>query len=185
MARHFGWLDADASGCVSAEDWGALDREMGTENWGAFGIELDGGQGAPRILWNDRKNVAYIPSPVVYENVFYMVRDGIVSSLDPQTGKVLKRGRLARGKMKVYASPVAGDGKVYFAGVEGRVAVVKAEGDWEVLALNDLGDEIYASPAIVDGRLYVRTRGRLYCFGARPTGEGGQATRGDVTPAPL
>lgn len=164
MAAHVGWLDVDASGCVSADDWAATDREMGTEEWGAFAIELDGEDGQPTTLWNYRRNVSYIPSPVVYDEVFYMVRDSIVSSLDARTGEVHKRGRLARGKMKVYASPVAGDGKIYFASVEGQVAVVKADPEWEVLAVNDLEDEIYATPAIVDGRLYVRTRGRLYCF---------------------
>ncbi len=166
MAPHLGWLDVDANGCLSAEDWAATDQEMGTEEWGAFAIELDGAEGKPTTLWNYRRNASYIPSPVVYDGVFYMVRDSIVSSLDAGTGAVHKRGRLARGKMKVYASPVAGDGKIYFASVEGRVAVVKADSQWEVLAVNDLEDEIYASPAIVAGRLYVRTRGRLYCFAA-------------------
>jgi outer membrane protein assembly factor BamB len=168
MAAHVGWLDVDASGCVSADDWSAMDREMGTEEWGAFAIQLDGEGRQPKTLWNYRRNVAYIPSPVVYDDVFYMARGGIVTSLDARTGEVHKRGRLARGKMKVYASPVAGDGKIYFASVEGRLAVVKARPQWEVLALNDLGDEIYASPAIVAGHLYVRTKGRLYCFAAAP-----------------
>ncbi len=168
MAAHVGWLDVDANGCVSAEDWAAMDREMGTEDWGAFAIRIDGAEGPPTNVWNYRRNVAYIPSPLVYDGVFYMVRDSIATSLDARTGKVHKRGRLARGKMKVYASPVAGDGKVYFASVEGQVAVVKADPQWEVLAINDLDDEIYATPAIVDGRLYVRTRGRLFCFASPP-----------------
>jgi len=166
MVTHFGWLDVDASGCVSAEDWGLLDGEMNAEGWGAFGIRLAGPDRRPEVLWNYRRNVAYIPSPVVVDDVFFMVRGGIVSSLDARTGEVHKRGRLARGKMEVYASPVAADGKIYFATVEGQVAVVRAEAQWEVLAVNDLGDEIYASPAIVGDHLYVRTRGRLYNFSA-------------------
>jgi len=163
MLRHFGWLDVDASGCVSAENWNLLDKEMGTDDWGVFGIQLEG-RAEPQILWNYRKNTAYVPSPIVFDGVFYMVKDSIVSSLDPRTGELYKRGRLARGAAKVYASPVAGDGKVYFAGTDGHVTVIRADPQWEVLAVNDLGDPIYASPAIVDGHLYVRTKGRLYSF---------------------
>jgi outer membrane protein assembly factor BamB len=69
--------------------------------------------------------------------------------------------------MKVYASPVAADGKVFFAGLEGKLAVLKAGAQWDVLAVNDLGDEIYATPAIAGKSLYVRTKGKLYCFSDR------------------
>jgi outer membrane protein assembly factor BamB len=63
-----------------------------------------------------------------------------------------------------YASPVAADGKIFTVSEEGKLAVMKAGGEWELLKVNDFGDECYASPAIVDGKLYVRTRGALYCF---------------------
>ncbi len=164
MEKHFGYLDVDGNGCVSAEEWGVLAGELGTDEWGVFAIQLEREPGPPKVLWNYRKNVSYIPSPVVYDGVFYMVKDSIVSSLDPRTGELHKRDRLGGEKMKVYASPVAADGKVYFAGLEGQVAVVKAGAQWEVLGVNDLDDEIWASPAIVDGHLYVRTKGKLFSF---------------------
>jgi outer membrane protein assembly factor BamB len=167
MTEHFGYLDVDGGGCVSAEEWGVLGAEMGTDDWGVFAVQAAEETGPPKILWNYRKNVSYIPSPVVYENVFYMVKDGIVTSLDPRTGALHKRDRLGTGKMKVYASPVAADGKVYFAGTEGQVAVVKAGPQWEVLGTNDLDEGIYASPSIVEGHIYVRTRSRLYSFSER------------------
>ncbi|HYN01535.1 MAG TPA: PQQ-binding-like beta-propeller repeat protein [Vicinamibacteria bacterium] len=180
MTEHFGYLDVDGSGCVSAEEWGVLGAEMGTDDWGVFAIQVERETGPPKVLWNYRKNVSYIPSPIVYENVFYMAKDGIVTSLDPRTGALHKRDRLGPEKMKVYASPVAGDGKVYFAGLEGQVAVVKAGPQWEVLGVNDLDEEIYATPAIVEGRLYVRTRGRLYSFsqgGKHPSPENAMLVR--------
>ena len=164
MKDHFGYLDVDGSGCVTAEEWNVLSGEMTAEAWGVFAIGLEREQGPPKVLWNYRRNVPYIPSPLVYENVFYMVKDGIVTSLDPRSGEVHKRERLGTEKMKVYASPVAGDGKLYFAGLEGQVAVVKAGPQWEVLGVNDLDDGIWATPAIVEGRLYVRTKGKLFSF---------------------
>jgi outer membrane protein assembly factor BamB len=163
IVKHFGYMDLDGGGCISEEEWNTIVGELGTSEWGVFAIRL--GQGEPKVAWNYRKNVSYIPSPLVYDGVFYMAKDGIVTSLDPRTGALHKRDRLSRDdKLKVYASPVAADGKVFFAGLEGKLAVLKAGAQWEVLAVNDLGDEIYATPAIAGKSLYVRTKGKLYCF---------------------
>lgn len=163
MGRHHSWLDVDDSGCIDQEDWGLVAGEMGTDGWGLFGIQLDGEGPSPRVLWNHRKNAGYIPSPLVVGGTLFMVRDSILSSLDPTTGQLHKRGRLHRG-IEIRASPVAGDGKVYFSSTDGKIVVVRAAPQWEVLAVNDLGEEIQATPAITDGHLYVRTRGRLYSF---------------------
>jgi hypothetical protein len=54
---------------------------------------------------------------------------------------------------------------VFVVGQGGQVSVVQAAGDWRVLAVNELDDEVFATPAIADGRVYIRTRGALYCFG--------------------
>ena len=63
-----------------------------------------------------------------------------------------------------YSSPVGSGDKVYMISEAGKVSVLKAGGEWELLALNDLGEETYATPAIADGRIYLRTRNTLYCF---------------------
>ena len=178
MTEHFGYLDVDGNGCVSADEWGVLGGELGTDDWGVFGIDAKRETGPPKILWNYRKNVPYIPSPVVYDNVLYMAKDGIVTSLDPRTGALHKRERLGAEKMKVYASPVAGDGKVYFAGTEGQVVVLQAGPQWEVLSTNDLDDPIYATPAIVEGHIYVRTKARLYSFSEGSRGRAPEGTPG-------
>ncbi len=103
-----------------------------------------------------------------------MVKDGgIVTALDLATGQVLKEGRATGAGGKYYASPTAADGKVFVASVDGKVTVLKAGAQWDVLGVNDLGDEIYATPALAGGRIYVRTRGTLYCFGA-PRADGGR-----------
>lgn len=63
-----------------------------------------------------------------------------------------------------YASPVAGDGKVYVQGENGFLLVVKLGEEPEVLAKNDMGDSVVATPAIADGRIFVRTLNTIYCF---------------------
>jgi outer membrane protein assembly factor BamB len=90
---------------------------------------------------------------------------GRVTALNAATGEVLKQGRSPEALGEYYASPVAADGKVYLASEEGKLSVLKAGADWTVLSVNDLGEEVHATPALSEGRIYVRTRSSLYCFG--------------------
>ena len=104
--------------------------------------------------------------PLLYRGVLYLVRNGgIVTALEPASGQVLKQGRLREALDGYYASPVAGDGKVYMVSDAGRAVVLQAGADWMVLATNHLDEAVYATPAIAGERLFVRTAGRLYCFG--------------------
>jgi outer membrane protein assembly factor BamB len=77
----------------------------------------------------------------------------------------LKQGRSPGALGEYYASPVAADGKLFLSSGEGKISVLKAAANWEVLQVNDLGEEIHATPALSDGRIYVRTHSSLYCFG--------------------
>jgi outer membrane protein assembly factor BamB len=106
-----------------------------------------------------------VPSPLVHDGHVYLVKNGgIVTCLDARNGEKRFEGRLgALGEY--YASPVAGDGKVYLASQSGTVVVLAAGTTLDVIARNDLGEPIMATPAIVDGKLYVRTEGHLYAFG--------------------
>jgi outer membrane protein assembly factor BamB len=66
-----------------------------------------------------------------------------------------------------YASLVAGDGKVFASSMQGVVTVFEAGDTLKILARNDLGERIMATPAIVEGRIYVRTDKNLYAFGSK------------------
>jgi outer membrane protein assembly factor BamB len=66
-----------------------------------------------------------------------------------------------------FASPVAADDKVFTLSQSGKIVSLKAAGNWEILALTDLGEECYATPAIARGRIYVRSQNSLYCFSQR------------------
>ncbi|MNG32975.1 hypothetical protein D3C84_1191110 [compost metagenome] len=80
---------------------------------------------------------------------------------------MLKQGRRRAAVDQYYASPVAADGKVFFVSRTGILSVLKAGGEQEVLTVNDFDEEIVATPAIADGRVYLRTKSTLYCFGIR------------------
>jgi hypothetical protein len=78
---------------------------------------------------------------------------------------LIKQGRLHGAIDKYFSSPVAADDKVFLIGQGGEVSVLKAAGDWQILKVNSLDDEVFATPAIADGRIYIRTRSALYSFG--------------------
>jgi outer membrane protein assembly factor BamB len=140
---------------------------MAAEN-GLLSIKL-GGQGdmsKTAINWRYQKPVPQVPSTLLYQGALFMVNDsGILISFDPVSGTVIKQGRLKGAIDKYFASPVGADGKVWLASQDGTVSVVAAKGEWEVLAVNALEDEVFATPAISNGRLYIRTKKMLYCFG--------------------
>jgi outer membrane protein assembly factor BamB len=161
------WIDLDANGQVSESEWEYYRAAMASEN-GMLAIRL-GGRGDmtdANMRWKYHKSVPQLPSPIVYHNVLYMVNDGgIVTALNPDTGAEIGQGRLKGAVDHYYASPVAADGKIFMLSETGKVVVLAPGGSLEPVVVNDLGDDIYATPAISDGRIYLRTRGWLYCFG--------------------
>jgi outer membrane protein assembly factor BamB len=161
------WIDLDSNADVSQNEWEYYRAAMASEN-GLLAIRL-GGNGDvtdANVRWKYHKSVPQLPSPLIYRNVLYMVNDGgIVTTLNPETGAEMGQGRLKGAIAPYYASPVAADGKVFMASETGKVAVLAPGGGLEPIAVNDLNDDIYATPAISDSRIYLRTRGWLYCFG--------------------
>jgi len=167
LGEHFGWIDTSDDKFIVEAEWNVA-RMLGLGAWGAVAItpgEARGQLPEAAVRWRFQKNISYIPTPLLYQGVFYMVKTGgIVTTLDASTGTLLKEGRATGALGEYYASPVAADGKVYVASQEGKITVIKAGAAWEVLAVNDLGEDIGATPALAGGRLYVRTRGAVYCF---------------------
>ena len=163
----FDAFDLDRNGKLNANEWQVFRSMMAAEN-GLLAIRL-GGQGDvtdSAVRWRYQRPVPQVPSTLLYQGILYMVNDsGILISFDPATGNVLKQGRLQGAIDKYFASPVGADGKVWLCSQDGTVSVVAAKGEWETLAVNRLDDEVFATPAIADGRIYVRTRSMLYCFG--------------------
>jgi outer membrane protein assembly factor BamB len=162
----FDAFDLGRDGKLDATEWEMFRAMLASEN-GLLAIKL-GGQGdmtAGAIKWRYQRPVPQVPSTLLYKSVLWMVNDsGILLSFDPATGEVLKQGRLKGAIDKYFASPLGADGKVWLVSQDGTVSVVAATGQWDVLAVSSLGEEVYATPAIVDGRIYVRTRDALYCF---------------------
>jgi outer membrane protein assembly factor BamB len=125
-----------------------------------------GGRGditATHIDWTAPNGGSYVPSIVHYDGLIYMTNEiGIVTCLDAATGERVWQQRLGA---VFFASPVAGDGKVYFVSESGETFVLKAGRTAEVLATNDLGERFLASPAIAGGRIFLRSDRTLFAVG--------------------
>jgi len=165
------WFDAcdlNANGTLSKDEWEYYRAALDSEN-GMLAIKL-GGTGdmtATAIRWKYQRSVPQLPSPVLYKDVLYMVNDGgIVTSLNPATGEVIKQGRLTGALGNYFASPIAADGHLFFTSQLGAIAVLPPSGDLTPLVVNDLKEDCYATPAFADGRIYVRTVEALYAFGS-------------------
>jgi outer membrane protein assembly factor BamB len=169
MSEHFGWIDENDDKIIVVAEWDKA-RSLGQGEWGAIAVRPGNARGrlaASAVRWRVQKNIPYISAPLLYQNVLYLVKTGgIITALDPATGKLLKQGRSPNALGEYYASPVAADGKVFLANTEGKITVLKAGAEWEVLVVNDVGDEVSATPALSNGRVYVRTRSTIYCFSA-------------------
>jgi outer membrane protein assembly factor BamB len=121
-----------------------------------------------RELWRYQKSfVAVVPSPLVLDGLVYTIKNGgILTVLRADTGEVVKTGRVGSAPASYSASPVATGGRIYFANEDGILAVVRAGKEWELMASNDLGEPLFATPALSDGRIYVRGQKSLFSFGA-------------------
>ena len=163
VGRNFTGFDLNRNDRLDEEEWSKV---VGAES-ALWAVRL-GGRGDvtdTHVLWNHKKSLPNVPAPMIYNDVLYLVRNGgILTALDPKTGQVLKRGRLKGAIDNYFASPVAGDDKLYMASETGKVAVLRAGKQWEILAVSDFGEDIYATPALVEGRIYLRTMKALYCF---------------------
>ena len=164
----FDMADLDVSGALDTDEWAYYRAALDSEN-GMLAIRLGGAgdMSDTAIRWKYQRSVPQLPSPLVYGGVLYMVNDnGIITVLNPDTGELLEQGRLTGAPGPVFASPVAADGHVFFATEAGAIVVVEPGPTLKVKQVNKLNEEVYATPAFADGRIYVRTTQALYAFGS-------------------
>ncbi len=170
MRQEHNWneTDFDADGVLDNSDWD-LHIAKSTARNNIIAVRPQGRRGDisdTGVLWRYRRGLPNTPSPLLYNGILWLVKDGgIATSLDPTSGQPIKQARLPDAIDKYWASPVAADGKIYMTSAGCQVSVVKPRGQWEVLTVNDFEDQCFATPAIVDGRIYFRTMAALYCLG--------------------
>ncbi|HEU5092719.1 MAG TPA: PQQ-binding-like beta-propeller repeat protein, partial [Nitrospira sp.] len=122
--------------------------------------------GTPNVAWTYAKGTAYVPSPILYGDYLYLTTDrGILTAVDAKTGEVKYEGGRIPIPATFTASPVAFEGKILMTSEDGDTFIVKAGPKHEVIGTNSVGEPVYASPAIADGRIFIRGEKNLYCIG--------------------
>ena len=126
----------------------------------AVNIDGTGEIPATNVVWRITQQVPVMSSPVVSgEEMYWVSDDGMASCADPRTGEIYWQKR-AGGR--TFASPLYAEGRVYFFAQDGKTTVIRAGRQFEKLAENQLQGPVVATPAIVDGTIYLRTDTHLY-----------------------
>ncbi len=162
-------IDSDQNKCVDEKEWKEAEAfVLGlSEEHGLVAIRT-GGEGDitnTNILWQEKRHVPEVPSPLYLDGRVYIVKNGgLASCIKANNGELLYRERLGAAG-PYYSSPITADGKIYIASEKGIITVFTAGDQLNVLARNNLKESIFATPAIVDNKLYVRTIKHMYAFG--------------------
>jgi outer membrane protein assembly factor BamB len=152
----------NGDGAIDQKEWDGALRLMNTMN--AFvAARIEGVQATE--LWRTTKMLANAASPLLYQNILYLVRNGgILSTVDPAKGEVLRQERVPGFEGNLFASPVAADGKIYLLNEVGQLAVIAAGLEMRPLQVNDLHDACYATPALAEETILVRSEHALWAF---------------------
>ncbi len=159
-------MDLDQNGQLDQPEWDRHAQVFRLAQNSVLALKPEG-QGdltKSAVVWKHPRGVPYVSTPLVHQGIFWMVKDGgLVTKLDAATGRLLQQERLpALGNY--FASPVAGDGKVYFVSESGAISVIADEPEWRVISTSNLNEKTYASPLLVHGKVFIRTAKALYCF---------------------
>ena len=169
----FDHADRDKDGSVTADEWATTAAELegfraGYETHGLLSLPLDtqGPVAADLVRTLATRNIPEVPSPVTDGRYVYLVKNGgVLTCIDLATGKATSRQRTP-GRGTHYASPIIAADRLYLTAGDGRISVMTLGPEPQALTTNDLGVPVYATPAVADGVLYVRTHDALYAFGA-------------------
>jgi len=122
--------------------------------------------GTPAVVWSMDRDTPYVPSPLLYDGILYFLKtnNGLLTAVDSKTGSPHYQAVRIDAIPNVFASPVGAAGRVYIPGREGATVVLRHGPKLEVLAVNELNDGFDASPALVDGEIFLRGQKYLYCI---------------------
>lgn len=170
LRDRFTIIDADKDGRVTKDEYNVM-RAMFAKAENQLCAIKPGGSGditKTHVVWSQKKQLPYVFTPVVANGRIFTVKGGgLASAYEVESGSPIYQGeRLELASGEYYASAVTAGNRVYVVSQRGVISVLDATSDkLSVLARNDLKAPVFASPAIVDGVIYIRTDTRLFAFG--------------------
>lgn len=166
--RHFPYVDANKDGFIARSEYEELAEILDASRNAVIAVRA-GGRGdvtETHLAWEGTKGLPYIPTPVVFEDRLFLLRKGgIATCYDLATGKVVLGPARVGTVGNYYASPVVAGNRILVISERGGATWLRPGAELEVLATADLGAAVLATPAIVEGVIYVRTEDALVAFG--------------------
>lgn len=148
---------------------GLVFATAGSQAKRALAIRVGGSgdlQDSPEVVWRHTKGTAYVPSPILLGAYLYLMTDkGIITCLDAKTGEVRYEGGRVPVPATFTASPVAFGERLLLTSEDGDTFVIKAGPAFEVLGTSSVGEPVYASPALAQGRIFIRGERHLFAIG--------------------
>lgn len=164
--QHFVYIDADKDSFVTETEWDSIASIFGRSKNSLLALDPSGRGNLSEVRWSANRGLPYCSSPLYYEGRIYLIKNGgLMSCFDGETGQAHYLEERIGAMGDYYSSPVAGGGRVCVISQPGTAVVIKAGDTLEVLARNPLGSSVMATPAIVQGAIYIRTETGLWAFG--------------------
>lgn len=166
--QHFAYIDANRDDHLSQEEYERIAHIFDASRNTALAIQPPSPHSpdpTPSVVWEQSRGLPYVPTPLLYHNRLYLIRNGgIASCLDAATGEYRYQEERLGALGDYYASPIAAAGKILAIAQPGTAVVFQAGDTLQVLARNTLGEEVLATPALAHHTLYLRTVSTLYAF---------------------
>ncbi len=168
LKRHFKYLDANKDGITTKEEYEGLAHILDSSKNALIAVKT-GGRGdvtSSHVRWTQDRGLPYIPSPLVFEGgIFLVKRGGIATYYDLETGEArMEESRVGAGG-NYYASPISAGNKILVVSQKGIATWLRPNEKIEIIKANDLGETIFATPAIVDGVIYIRSESSISAYG--------------------
>lgn len=167
----FDWVDRNKDREITADEWSARIKDLErfraqyqTHGILAIPINSEGIIDTSKTRTLATRDIPEVPSPLSHgKYIYYIKNGGVLTCRHRKTGKQVYRMRTG-GRGTHYASPLIAGDKLFTVAGNGQISVLTLGPDPKILAANDMGDRVYATPAIVDGTIYVRTHSALFAF---------------------
>jgi outer membrane protein assembly factor BamB len=170
VKERFTQMDLNKDGVVTPAEWQNM-RDMFAKAENAVLAIRPGGHGnitRTHVSWKSMRSLPYVSSPLFYNGRLYTVKSGgLLSCYDAKSGKPFYQDERINAAGDYYSSAVVCADRIFLASQKGTFVVLAAGDSLKILARNDLNEQVMATPAVVDQKLYVRTASALYCFGEK------------------
>jgi outer membrane protein assembly factor BamB len=168
VQNFFSSYDANRDKRLTAEEWNNFRENLMKGENSLIAIK-PGGKGdvtTSHVAWKQTRGLPYVASPLFYRGNIYLIKDGgMMSCYNAQTGQAVYQQERIGVVGSYYTSPVAADGRIYVASVNGVLSVIKAGEKPDVIGHTDFKERLVATPALVDNKIYIRTAEHVWAFG--------------------